>query len=246
MTFTKRRFLSLPKRLQHKNAAELLRNLYERDECLDPYHHLSAWMGLPDIDPTFEALSNRFHHHIKLASISLNEPHFLKQVKRHDTLSITPFGPCAIYLDHLRSGHNVGSILRTVEAFRLGTVHFSQDTPDITNKKVQDASMGTASLVPTARKPIANLPKPLIVLETVEDATPISDFTFPETFTLVIGNEEFGVSENLIEQADHIIEIPLSGSKNSLNVSCAFAIVAAAIALQQTEPIDKIGFNIEN
>ena len=90
--------------------------------------------------------------------------------------------------------------------------------------------MGTETIVPVYQGDLSNLKKPLIALETVENAPSIYDFSFPETFSLLLGNEEYGLKEKTLRQADHIVQIPLLGSKNSLNVANAFAIVAGEIS----------------
>ena len=79
---------------------------------------------------------------------------------------------------------------------------------------------------------ISDLPKPLILLETCENAVPLKTFHFPKKFTLVVGNEEHGCSQELLKAADNIVKIPLRGRKNSLNVANAFAIAAAEIVEQ--------------
>lgn len=232
MSFAKKKFLSFPLIKQHKKAAEELRFAYEKQKPLTLYRQLEKWLSLEPVSENAEALSNRFHYHLKCFLASFKEHNLLKNLKHFDTLSKAPYGTIDIYLDHVRSGHNIGSILRTVEAFRLGTVHFSPDMPGTENKKVQDGSMGTSSLVPTSRTPLNKLKKPLIALETMKGSTSLFNFTFPKVFTLMIGNEEYGLSKEALSLASSIIEIPLIGSKNSLNVACAFAIVAAQIMHQ--------------
>ena len=93
--------------------------------------------------------------------------------------------------------------------------------------------MGTSTEVPTTKNAsLKNLPRPLIALETAPLAPSIYDFSFPPTFTLLLGNEEYGLSRESLDQADQLVQIPLQGSKNSLNVACAYAIVAAEIRRQ--------------
>ena len=234
MSFAKKKFLSFPLAKQHKKAAEELKCVYENKRPITSYRLIEKWLFLEPVSNHYEALSNRFHYHLECFSGSLKEHNLLKNLKRFDTLSKTPYGLVDVYLDHLRSGHNIGSILRTVEALRLGSVHFSPDMPNSLNKKVQDGSMGAASLVKTHQTPLNQLKKPLIALETVQGASSLFDFTFPKSFTLMVGNEEYGLSKQALSSAKHIIEIPLVGSKNSLNVACAFAIVAAEITRQKT------------
>ena len=227
--FTKEKFFSLSVRRRHKNAGLHLRALYEQKLPLDlHYRAMEEWLSLPPIQETVEQMTDRFHLHMKEASISIQE--HLLLVNRLDTFSDIPFGPMMIYLEDLRSAYNIGSILRTVEGFRLGTVIFSENTPYAHHPKVQKTAMGTETIVPVYQGDLSDLKKPLIALETVENAPSVYDFSFPQTFSLLLGNEEYGLKEETLCQADHIVQIPLLGSKNSLNVANAFAIVAGEIS----------------
>jgi tRNA G18 (ribose-2'-O)-methylase SpoU len=236
--FTVRKFLSLPLARQHKNCAELVRSIYEKlianrpfDDDLFEYRQLLGWMKEPSLTlVTNQTLSDQYHHHLKLAGFQHKEHHLLGNVRTMDRLEAEKPLPIAIYLDNLRSAHNVGSIVRTVEAFSLGTLYFSENTPFIDNKQVRDTAMGADAWIQCQRAIALNeLPKPVIALETSDDAISIYDFIFPEIFTLVIGNEEYGCSEETLKNADCIVEIPLRGRKNSLNVANAFAIAANEI-----------------
>jgi tRNA G18 (ribose-2'-O)-methylase SpoU len=90
--------------------------------------------------------------------------------------------------------------------------------------------MGAAAIVPChPHARLIDLPRPIIALETSDEAAPIDGFDFPPSFSLVLGNEEYGVSDEALTLAESLVEIPLLGTKNSLNVACAFAIAAAAI-----------------
>lgn len=140
--------------------------------------------------------------------------------------------PFDIYLDTLRSAHNVGSILRTVEAFQLGAVHLGGYTPGLEHNQVLIASMGASDWVTVHRHtPLNELKRPLIAFETTLTATPLPQFSFPPEGTLIFGNEKYGCSETILTHADYIVSIPLFGRKSSLNVANAFAIVAAFLRL---------------
>lgn len=188
-----------------------------------------AW----DSSAALKTLSDLYHAHLQKAGIFLREHAFLPAVQQHDKDSAAPPLGYSIYLDNLRSSHNVGSILRTTEAFRLGAVHFSAKTPWITNAQVQKASMGSHSWVACSQTELAALPRPHIVLETAPDAPSLFNYAFPPAATLIFGNEEYGVSEEALSSADALIHIPMRGRKNSLNVANAFAIVAAEIVKQR-------------
>jgi len=241
--FTRRKFLSLPGVQQHKKCAELVREMYvslignsewSLKDLLTSYNELQEWMKgrfLENVD--FEGVADRYHDHLRRAKLSLKEHHLLPDVRCGDRKSSMPLLKTSVYLDHLRSAHNVGSIIRTTEAFALGCLYFSPETPFVDHKQVQDAAMGSHQWVKCDQiTDLSVLPRPLIALETSEQATSVDDFVFPESFTIAVGNEEYGCSHRLLSRADDIVEIPLCGRKNSLNVANAFAVVAAAIRRQ--------------
>lgn len=188
-------------------------------------------LELEPLDETHtKALSDRYHHHLWFAQITWKEHNLLGSIHRPDRPTNAPFRPIAIYLDNLRSAHNVGSILRTTEAFRLGSVYFGGYTPYIDNPKVQKTSMCSYDKVPCFKEvALTALPRPCIALETKEDAPSVMDYNFPESFTLMLGNEEYGLSDATMAIADQFVQIPLLGYKNSLNVASAYAVAAAAI-----------------
>lgn len=237
LSMTEGEFLHFSMGYRQKIAAEVLRTFHElKDEAtLTIYRRIESWCSLPRLqEHNFRALSDRYHFHLTKADVSWKEHNLLlSPYQQRDRPSSAPFLPVAIYLDNLRSAYNVGSILRTTEAFRLGKVYFSLQTPFIENSKVQKTSMETFDKV-ACQQGIAleNLPRPLIALETAPDAPSVFDFAFPSSFTLILGNEEYGVSEENLKQVDAIVKIPLYGFKNSLNVASAYAIAAGVISHQ--------------
>lgn len=240
--FTKRRFQSLSEQKQHKKCAELIRFLYEqkdgetKKQLLEFYSTWQIWMGLmlPPIHNA-ESLIDRFHHHLKLGKLSLKEWNLLPYISTGDReRALEEPGAISIYLDGIRSAFNVGSIVRTVEALSLGTLYFSKETPFIDHAQVQKTSMGADQWVRCIQNvPLSELRKPVVALETSSNAIPIYDFIFPESFSLVVGNEEYGCSELTLNQVDFLVEIPLCGRKNSLNVANAFALAAGEIRRQK-------------
>lgn len=232
MTFTKRKFLALDPKQRHKKCAELLRVHYE-EKTVDftVYNAWLSWLNLHSyIHTDFKALADRYHWHLQSAGLSLKEHNLLPSLRTGDRVPKLEFPNIAVYLDHVRSAYNVGSILRTAEALRIGKVYFSEKTPFIDNEKVGRTAMGAAEIVPCFQNvPLASLPRPIIAVDTSDAAISIDEFQFPESFTLILGNEEYGISNEALQEADAIVEIPLYGAKNSLNIACAFAIVAAKI-----------------
>lgn len=223
---SKRKFLLLPLTQQHKKCAEAL-----RQSDFATYDHFQTWLELPPLEKTHEALSNRYHYHLLNAHQQVKEHRLL--VEQGDKETGEEPWPIAIYLDHLRSAHNVGSIVRTTEALSLGTLYFSPQTPTLLHPQVQKTAMGADKWVRGYDcDDIDQLPRPLIALETAATAISIYDFSFPKSFTLALGNEEYGLSSEVLKKADTLIRIPMRGRKNSLNVANAFAIAASEIQRQ--------------
>lgn len=235
--FTKQKFLSLTLEKQHKHAAFLIRSYYERlvngehDISPDLYNKWQSWLGENSFKSiNLEELSNHYHKHMQKAKIHIKEPFLLPKLLQGDRSKALKPLKWSIYLDNLRSAFNVGSIIRTTEAFSLGKIIFGEKSPNLKNKQVQDVSMETHSWVSTEENTsLDDLPRPIIALETIEGAIPHYDYPFPEEGTLVLGNEEYGCSKNTLAKADAFISIPLYGRKNSLNVANAFSIVAETI-----------------
>lgn len=234
--YSKKKFLSHTIEKQHKECALLLKKIYyhlsqnQPTEILwNTYLKWMKWMGHVAPSQKLKAIADAYHFHLSFTRISLKEHNLLPQIHTQDKFWAPPCLDTVIFLENIRSAHNVGSILRTTEAMSLGSVVFGGMTPLPTHKQVQDTSMGTWNWIEWRKGGISNLPRPLIALETGRETIPLDEFHFPKSFTLALGNEEYGCSDALLREADCIVSIPLYGRKNSLNVANAFAIAAYTI-----------------
>ncbi len=247
MHLNEAKFKALSRAQQHKRCAEMIKHAYiaERTtekyhECIKTYVVMIDWLEI-EVEShwsewTIKILSDFYHYHLDNAGLSHKEHNLLSLQRRGDANEGLPFWPIDIYLDNLRSAHNVGSIIRTTEALSLGRLYFSPQTPFVDNPKVQKTAMGCHTWVECQRGvPLSSLQRPLIALETSEKAASLYSVNFPTSFSLVIGNEEYGCSDSSLSLADIIIEIPLRGRKNSLNVANAFACVATEISRQREQ-----------
>lgn len=147
---------------------------------------------------------------------------------------------CVLILDNLRSVENTASIFRTADGFGVGKIVLVGTTPapvDRFGRERKDfakVSLGSEKSVEWVYE--KEIGKPLqefkaegyhvIALEQHPDSKRLKDFVSPEKFVLVVGSEVEGVSKEVLEIADAIVEIPMMGMKESLNVS-----VAAGVAL---------------
>ena len=135
------------------------------------------------------------------------------------------------FLEDVRSPFNVGSVLRTAEAFGFEEVLLSPGCADPRHPRAARSSMGAVDLIPWRRCSLAELQDlgPLMALEL--GGLRIEDFSFPARAVLVLGSEELGVSEPaLILAGQRRLTIPMLGAKASINVAVAFGIAAHAWA----------------
>jgi tRNA G18 (ribose-2'-O)-methylase SpoU len=151
--------------------------------------------------------------------------------------------PISVALDNLRSSFNVGSIFRTAECGRLEMIYTCGITAHPPADRVLKTAMGAAEFVPhrhvkttieaigLAREKGADI----IALETTNVSRSIFDPWPQKPVCLVMGNEALGLGEDVLAAADEIVEIPLLGYKNSLNVSVAFSVVMFEILRQWGE-----------
>ena len=145
-----RKFPLLHQEQQHKKLAELVRYIYCQglqspiDESLiNHYMEVCRWIGFPPLaHHSLSELANRYHEHLALARQALREPRLLPFVTCKDKSAPTMHLSVALYLDHLRSAHNIGSILRTAEAFCFDKIYFSLGMALPNHKQVKDTAMG--------------------------------------------------------------------------------------------------------
>jgi len=151
-----------------------------------------------------------------------------------------PKAPITVILDNLRSAFNVGSIIRTSDCALVEKVTMCGITAHPPHKKLEKTAVGTLDYVNCEYEPFLidavkkeqNKGRPVIALETTNKSKNIWDFKFPLPVSIVLGNEALGVSKSILEIVDNIIEIPMFGFKNSINVAVAYGIVIHEIQRQ--------------
>jgi tRNA G18 (ribose-2'-O)-methylase SpoU len=145
-------------------------------------------------------------------------------------------------LDSLRSVHNVGSIFRTANACGIGKIILCGTTPTPLDKKGRKRSdfakvaLGAEDLVSweykeTAEQALRGLKESGCYVVAIEQAASSKDYKEiaileKENVAFIIGSEVEGVSEAALSLCDVVAEIPMLGTKESLNVSVAFGVAA--------------------
>ncbi len=154
-----------------------------------------------------------------------------------------------VVLDNIRSAHNVGSIFRTADAFGIEKIYLCGVTPGPRdrfgrpNTKVTKVSLGAEQTVPFEH--VTDAPSGIDILKRQnyfvialeQDAraqTPervIASVQHEERVAIVLGNEVEGLPPVVLDAVDIIMEIPMRGAKESLNVSVAFGIAAYVLRM---------------
>lgn len=137
-----------------------------------------------------------------------------------------------IILDELQDPGNMGTIIRTADAFGASGVVVTSNCVDIYNPKVVRSTMGSLFHVPIVyiedKLQIINKLKSKkiqVYATSLESANYIYDVNFKRDFALIIGNESKGVSEEILALADGTIKIPIIGNAESLNAAIASSII---------------------
>lgn len=143
------------------------------------------------------------------------------------------------------TAYNVGSLFRTADTARCAELVTCGFTPHPPNPKLVKTAFGAVDSVPTrhdestlhAVRALQRSGIAVYAMETTERSLPYSKVAFPKEdgVALVLGNEQIGVDTSVMAAVDGIIEIPTFGTKNSLNVASAGAIVIYEVLRQWGE-----------
>lgn len=146
-----------------------------------------------------------------------------------------------VILDNIRSAHNVGSIFRTSDGAGVSKIFLVGVTPCPTDRfgrvqpEIAKTSLGAADIVPWEQ--VSNDEAVLLVrrlqdegvtvvaVEQTSNSVALDQFQLPENVAYILGNEIGGVSEPFLKESNVVVEIPMAGEKESLNVSVAAGIV---------------------
>ncbi|HRN97289.1 MAG TPA: TrmH family RNA methyltransferase [Candidatus Saccharibacteria bacterium] len=157
--------------------------------------------------------------------------------------------PEIIVIAHnIRSTHNIGSIFRTCEGFGVSKIILSGYSPypttanetrlpHISNKltsQIHKTALGAETMVPFEHQESPDLETlhlagfRIVGLEQDARSSILSSYKAPDKIALILGEEVHGLTKDLIDKCDDLIEIPMTGQKESFNVS-----VAAGVALYE-------------
>ena len=143
--------------------------------------------------------------------------------------------PLVVVLDNVRSLHNIGSVFRTSDAFRIECIYLCGITAVPPHPEMHKTALGAEFTVDwkyesSTLEAVESLKKAGYVVYSVEQAegsTMLGDLVLDPTkkYAVVLGNEVKGVQQEVIDHSDGCIEIPQYGTKHSLNVSVTAGII---------------------
>jgi tRNA G18 (ribose-2'-O)-methylase SpoU len=143
--------------------------------------------------------------------------------------------PLVVILDDVRSMHNVGSVFRTADSFRVSEVVLCGITGRPPHAELHKTALGAEDSVDwryfeTALEAVKVLKEEgytIYSVEQVEHSTKLPNFEIEteRKYAVVFGNEVKGVHQEVVDASDGCLEIPQLGTKHSLNVSVTAGIV---------------------
>lgn len=143
--------------------------------------------------------------------------------------------PLIVVLDDVRSMHNVGSVFRTGDAFRIEAVYLCGITSTPPMAEIHKTALGAEDSVSwryysTALEALEALKAEgytVLSIEQAHGSTKLQNFTpaGQDKYAVVLGNEVKGVHQEVVDASDGCIEIPQFGTKHSMNVSVTAGII---------------------
>lgn len=143
--------------------------------------------------------------------------------------------PLVVVLDNVRSLHNIGSVFRTADAFRLEGIVLCGITAVPPHPEMHKTALGAEftvrwEYVDNTVEAVDKLRAEgytVLSIEQAEGSTMLDDLQLDPSrrYAVVLGNEVKGVQQSVIDRSDGCVEIPQYGTKHSLNVSVTAGIV---------------------
>ncbi len=143
--------------------------------------------------------------------------------------------PLIVILDDVRSLHNVGSVFRSSDAFRVEAIYLCGITAVPPQPEIHKTALGAEDTVDwkyfkDTLEAVSELKEKgykVYSVEQVEGSTMLNKLEIDENkkYAVIMGNEVKGVKQEVVNASDGCIEIPQFGTKHSLNVSVTAGIV---------------------
>ncbi|WP_071130984.1 TrmH family RNA methyltransferase [Enterococcus timonensis] len=169
---------------------------------------------------------------LQLASQLPTTPGIIALVKKNPPATIATLSGGFLLLDRIQDPGNLGTMIRSADAFGLSGVVLGSGTVDLYDQKVLRALQGSLYHLPIFEGDLNTWIQkaqgqniPVYGTELNEQAIPLRKVVPTENFLVILGNEGQGVDEALLKQTNENIYIEMNGQAESLNVGVACGIV---------------------
>lgn len=162
----------------------------------------------------------------------------MKQTELESVFSTPNF---IILLDRVQDPGNLGTIIRTADAFGANAIIVTSGCVDVYNPKTVRSTMGSIFQIPIVH--IEDIKDAISVLKeknirviasSLETDTYSFDMDFKTDCALVIGNEGMGISSEVIALSDELVKIKMTGLAESLNAGIASGVLMYEVLRQRT------------
>lgn len=153
--------------------------------------------------------------------------------------------PITIIVDNVLDTYNVGSIFRLADAVAADRVILCGQTLTPPNSRIKKASINTTGWVSWEYKESAiqaitdirhtNSDIQVVAVEQDSRSKPFYQVSYSFPLAIVVGNETSGVTKEVLDCADMIVEMPMWGINTSLNVMVSCGIILYEIMKQHAE-----------
>jgi len=162
-----------------------------------------------------------------------------------------------LVIHNIRSAANVGSMFRTADGAGVQEIWLTGYTPSPAKrnqkyltkaeKSLAKAALGAEYFIPWKRVEtlggliiqFRSLGYLVVGLEQIGKSVSLESIKGEQPFVLIVGNEVRGLDCRILKQCDVIVELPMYGKKNSLNVSvaCGIALYALRDIIEKSKKI---------
>ncbi len=144
-----------------------------------------------------------------------------------------PGSPPRVLLDNIRSAFNVGSVFRTCEAVGVRHLHLCGICAYPPNARVLKTALGADRMVSwnhslSAVEEVERLRKAgvqVLSVELTDRSRPYHEIDYPADVVFVFGHEVSGVAVPILDRSAAVIQIPMMGRKNSLNIATSVGVI---------------------
>lgn len=167
-------------------------------------------------------------HDRKLLNIELG------RVSAQDYKDLPESGICVV-LDNIRSAHNVGSVFRSGDSFKIDRLYLCGISALPPSTEIHKSALGAEDSVPwihfddtlDALAQLRSEGYTIVSVEQTVNSVKLDAFV-PEKgkkYAVIFGNEVDGVRQDVVDASDFSLEVPQYGTKHSLNISVCAGII---------------------